>query len=189
IDLRTEAEVSRRGRIEWRSAEVAYHHLPMIDVLPPEDEYHAWDDPIHVAEQYVAMLSGGHETLRSALRLLSDPAAYPAVCHCMAGKDRTGILSALVLGLVGVADADIVADYALSAAAMTRLLERMRVERPDRQAQIDRDSAAIIAAEPATMEHFLARFRAEHGSFPMFAAALGLAGAAERLQEVLLEPG
>ena len=54
------------------------------------------------------------ESIAEALAVLTDPAAYPAVMHCSIGKDRTGILVALLLSIVGVEDDDIVADYALS---------------------------------------------------------------------------
>ena len=73
---------------------------------------------------------------------MCDAHRYPLVFHCFAGKDRTGILTALVLGLLGVADDDIAADYALSAAAMHRLLDWLRAQyrrrRPARAAGVQR---------------------------------------------------
>jgi protein tyrosine/serine phosphatase len=46
--------------------------------------------------------------------LLSHEESYPLLIHCAAGKDRTGVITALVLRTLGVADADIVHDYALT---------------------------------------------------------------------------
>ena len=46
------------------------------------------------------------------LHVIADSDAQPVVFHCAAGKDRTGLTSALVLGLCGVADELIVADFA-----------------------------------------------------------------------------
>ena len=51
-------------------------------------------------------------------RILAQPGALPAVFHCAAGKDRTGILAGLLLSSLGVSDDDVVADYALTAEAM-----------------------------------------------------------------------
>ena len=46
--------------------------------------------------------------------MIADPDAAPVVVHCMAGKDRTGVVCALTLALLGVSDEDIAADYALT---------------------------------------------------------------------------
>jgi len=50
----------------------------------------------------------------AAVRALSEPDALPALVHCHAGKDRTGLLVAVVLAALGVPDDDIVADYTLT---------------------------------------------------------------------------
>ena len=50
---------------------------------------------------------------------LAEEETYPAVIHCAAGKDRTGIVVALVLRSAGVPDEAIVADYALTDGCMT----------------------------------------------------------------------
>jgi protein-tyrosine phosphatase len=121
------------------------------------------------------------------LAVLADPAAYPAVFHCAAGKDRTGLLAAVVLGLLGVSDDDIIADYALSQQAMTRMLAWLRAERPEVREQIEGSAAAIVTAEPDTMSLFLGRLRHQHGSFPGYADSLGAADAVRYLQDALLD--
>ena len=185
VDLRTPREVHERGRIEWPAAGLAYHHLPMLDVLPEADEFSGWVEPGYVAARYADMLRHGREAVARAVEVLAEPSAQPAVFHCAAGKDRTGILAALVLGLLGVADEDIVADYALSRGAMGRMVEWIRRQYPD--VDLERTSAAMVAAEPDTMVRFLAAFRADHRSFDDYAADLGLSPAVERLRRSLLE--
>src|SRR4029077_17029923 len=107
-------EVDLRGRIAWPSPSLGYHHLPLVDVLPDRKGMPSWIDTAFVAARYREMLARGTDSVAEGFAGLPDPSAYPAVLHCAAGKDRTGIVSALVLGLLGVADEDIVADYALS---------------------------------------------------------------------------
>lgn len=186
VDLRTPEEVAERGRVEWPVPGLTYHHLPMLDVLPPRDEYVEWSDPAFVAQRYGHMLATGGPAVAEVLGVLADADTHPAVIHCAAGKDRTGIISALVLGLLGVTDADIVADYVLSRANMTRMLTRIREERPDAAAEIEASAAAIVAAEPETMAAFLAQFRADHGSFEGYASGMGLSAAVGTLREALL---
>lgn len=48
------------------------------------------------------------------LKRFADPANLPAVIHCTAGKDRTGVGIALLLTLLGVPEDVVVADYSLS---------------------------------------------------------------------------
>jgi protein tyrosine/serine phosphatase len=186
IDLRTGDEVAK-GRIAESTGDVAWHHLPMLDVLPPREDYHDWVGPSYVAEQYMSMAESAGTSIAAFLGLLCDADAYPVVYHCFAGKDRTGILTALVLGLLGVDDADIAADYALSQLAMGRLLEWLRAQYGANVAEIESSAPAIIAAEPATMNEFLDRFRAAYGSFDAYAAGLGHPHAGALLAQILLE--
>jgi protein-tyrosine phosphatase len=187
IDLRTAGEVDE-GRIDLAEADLAYHHLPMMDVLPPADELPAWADPMFVAGQYHDMLQSGAGAIRAALELLSGADAYPVAYHCMAGKDRTGVLSALVLELLGVAEADIVGDYALSGEAMQRMLAWLRVAEPERSKKYEAGAAAMVAAEPASMARFLEVFRSEYGTVEAYVASLGLDGVGGQLRALLLEP-
>jgi protein-tyrosine phosphatase len=48
------------------------------------------------------------------LRRLAEPTSYPAIIHCSAGKDRTAVIIALLLHILGVPWQTILADYALS---------------------------------------------------------------------------
>ena len=50
----------------------------------------------------------------SALKLLSEPENVPAMINCAHGKDRTGIVSAIVMSLLGKPREAIIADYARS---------------------------------------------------------------------------
>jgi protein-tyrosine phosphatase len=187
IDLRSGDELTERGRIEWPAPGLAYHHVPMMDVLPDREELPTWVEPSYVARRYAEMLEQASGAVAAALALLADPSTYPAVFHCAAGKDRTGILSAVLLGLLGVPDEVIVVDYSLSSGAMVRFLEWLHTEYPDSTDELERSSAAIVAAEPETMELFLKRFRSDHGSFEAYADSLGVASAASGLRMALLE--
>lgn len=60
------------------------------------------------------MIDKNAALIGQVLRHLANPANYPAVIHCSAGKDRTAIVIALLLHMLGVPWSTILADYTLS---------------------------------------------------------------------------
>jgi protein tyrosine/serine phosphatase len=116
IDLRGEYEVSRLGRGPFLGRPVIYVSAPIADVTGAEE----------LSGHYLAMLTEKGEILAALVRLLGGPGALPAVFHCEAGCDRTGVLAAVVLGLLGVEEDEIAADYALTAPAMPEIHARVR---------------------------------------------------------------
>ena len=186
IDLRTLDEAEQRGSFPTHRLDVTYVGLPLTDVLPATEELPEWKEAAYVATRYAAMVSEGGPVLRSAIDSLATGGALPAVMHCSAGKDRTGVLSALVLAFLGVPDETIVADYALSAAAMERLLERLKAEYPEAQDAVERFAPAILHVVPETMEQFLAELRSRYGTYGDLAASLGVVDAITTLAGTVL---
>ncbi|MGA2520374.1 MAG: tyrosine-protein phosphatase [Acidimicrobiales bacterium] len=187
IDLRTVDEVEQRGRFPEDAFEVEYHHLPLTDLLPPPEDLERYDEPIFVTSRYRQLFTQGSPSLVRAVEVLAEPGALPAVFHCSAGKDRTGILAALVLGFLGVPHDVIVDDYALSAEGMVALMARLKAEYADAAEEVERYAPAVTAVSPRTMAAFLDSLHDEHGSFDDLAATWGVTAAVERLRAVLLE--
>jgi protein-tyrosine phosphatase len=174
IDLRTLDEAEQRGSFPVDRVPVTYVGLPLTDVLPSTEDLPDWGEAAYVAARYSAMVSEGGPMLTSAINALATGDALPAVMHCSAGKDRTGVLSALLLAFFGVPDETIVADYALSAAAMGRLLERLKADYPDATEEVERYAPAVLHVVPETMEQFLAELRDTYGTYDELAATLGV---------------
>ena len=82
-----------------------------LDRLAPESRVGAEYWTAH----YTKRLDQRRAQTVEILAKLSSPGTLPAVFHCAAGKDRTGVLAALVLSLAGVPAVTIAEDYALSA--------------------------------------------------------------------------
>jgi protein-tyrosine phosphatase len=175
IDLRSDAEVAR-GRFPVEAVPVDWYQLSVIDVL--WDPEHAPADRGAFADflyhRYREMLDLGGPHFAEAIRRLAAPGALPGLFHCAAGKDRTGLLAALVLSGLGVGDDDVAADYALSQEALDRLRTWAAREHPELATRIDEQPAAHLAAEPAAMRRVLQWIGDEHGSTRGFLGALGV---------------
>ena len=187
IDLRTPDEAASHGRFPPAVASVDYRHLPVFDVQPDWAGFEEPDAPGFLADRYVEMLETGRASVASALRILGDADSYPLVFHCAAGKDRTGILAAVVLGLLGVPDEVIIDDYALSHEATMRMFAWVKANGRDVDAGYQPPPSSVIAALPDTMARFLAHLRQTHGGAAGLAADLGVDRAVlERIRAQLL---
>jgi protein-tyrosine phosphatase len=188
IDLRTVDEAEQRGRFPVDQVPVRYVDLPLTDVLPSTEELPSWREAGYVAQRYVEMVAQGAPALTRAFEVLGEAGSLPAVFHCSAGKDRTGVLSALILAFLGVPDETIVADYAISAAAMVRLLEHLKAEYPEAAEEVERHAPAVLQVMPETMEEFLATIRSRYGSYDELAGVLGVTGSVANLRQTVLTP-
>ncbi|MEI7858434.1 MAG: tyrosine-protein phosphatase [Acidimicrobiales bacterium] len=186
IDLRTLDEAEQRGSFPVDDVPVRYVGLPLTDVLPATEDLPDWKEAAYVATRYGAMVSEGGPVLTEAIHVLAGGDALPAVMHCSAGKDRTGVLSALVLAFLGVPDEVIIEDYALSAAAMERLLERLKAEYPEAEEAVMRYAPAILHVMPETMEQFLAALLLEYGTYDALAISLDVVDAVDHLRRIVL---
>jgi protein-tyrosine phosphatase len=185
VDLRSGQEVER-SRFDVASHPVDFHHFPFIDELPHVEE---WDrSPGLLGTQYKEMLDDAGPQIIRALEVLTAPGAQPAVQWNTAGKDRTGLLSAIVLSLLGVPEETVVADYALSGEAMERLRAKLIVKYPDGK-DVIADIDEVFSAKPANMVELFAYMRERYGSIAEYAAKVGLSDEIiSRLRHTLLEP-
>jgi protein-tyrosine phosphatase len=184
LDLRRPSEVERDGRVpEWDGFD--WHHLYLEHRDWTHIPYERGTDLVrYLADRYRDMAAESASGLAEAVGVIADPKSAPVVVHCVAGKDRTGVVCALTLSLLGVSDEDIAAEYALSAANLRRFVDLLLSENPDHY----NPNAFPLDTPAEAMRCFLAELRAEHGSIEGYLAAAGLpADALESLHAHLLE--
>jgi protein-tyrosine phosphatase len=189
IDLRAGHEVEQFTHGPLATLEqlpVRVWHVPIIDeTRRPEPGWSAGPEP-EIDEIYLMMLEQFGHRFIAVLELIAMADSQPLVFHCAAGKDRTGLVAMLVLGLLGV-DADVIAtDYALTHDRMPVLLERHQARAAEGGvAEVARQRWAIdAAAMRAVTQHLLD----DHGSIEGYARSHGLSSnAIDRLRASLLE--
>ncbi|MDJ0788769.1 MAG: tyrosine-protein phosphatase [Myxococcota bacterium] len=167
-DFRTDAEAEAEPSVLSEATEVL--RLPIIapEVEPArirkrfEEGDFAGLDAAFMQRAYVNMLESHAESFGEALRRVARAEA-PTLVHCTAGKDRTGLASALLLSVLGVSDATVLADYALSEVYSWRHIRRASLSLL--LAGIEPlTMRPVIGTDPAVLEGALAELRAKHGS-------------------------
>jgi protein-tyrosine phosphatase len=178
IDLRTTAEVERRGRYPFEEHGIAYRHRPLLNLSATEPEAQLADLPPDVLDRlYRHLAEQGAASLALVLTWLGEEPTLPALVHCVAGKDRTGLVIAVLLALLGVADEDIAADYALSEAALVAFRRWAEEHDADVAGWLTRVPAMLLESRPETMLEFLSWLRDQHGSIEAYVRSIGVGDA------------
>lgn len=185
IDLRYPFEIARRGRVREHSG-LAYHNLSVEHrpyrqaELGPE----VATGPF-LAGKYAEVAQDGVVELRQALDVIVAAENAPVVFHCASGKDRTGLLAALVLTLLDVPEEVIVEDFTLTELATPGLVADITA-----QMGVPPVWPGYGRAPAEVMTLFLAWAREHHGSLRGYAEQrLGIDDTyVTRLRATLLEP-
>lgn len=170
LDLRSDRELAERPCALSFDTHFRYSHRMLNggDGMPSSRE--------GVPLFYLEMLEG--ESMRDVMRLLAESDGG-VLFHCAAGKDRTGVVSSLLLSLAGVSHSDIVDDYQYSRFLLEPMLRYYLGKNPE----LDPD---IVTPRPEFIEKFLAMFFERYRSVENYLLGAGLASAeVMRLREKL----
>ncbi|CAM3716748.1 tyrosine-protein phosphatase [Marinicrinis lubricantis] len=108
IDLRGEDEMQTHPNPLAGESFCTYHNIPLITRQVSEMERPAED--AFIGDFYIELLDH-HAAVKRIFDTIADAPEGCVLFHCQAGKDRTGVLAMLLLGLAGVAQKDIVSNY------------------------------------------------------------------------------
>ncbi len=187
VDLRTARELEQTGPGPLRLEPMVHRHLSLIQESRGEAMAAPAPPGEELTERYLWYLEVGRSALVEALSLVADPSRLPLVFHCAAGKDRTGVLAALLLDILGVDHRVIVADYMLTAERMELILGRYRSD-PAFAERMARVPPSRFSVEAPTMERFLGELDRRFGGARSWAFEAGMPAAAlDRLGDLLLE--
>jgi protein-tyrosine phosphatase len=193
IDLRSPRELEPFSLLNEAGAE--YYNIPLIDsgndkenvyqnfsnmgevyshLVGHNDGENLYQEFSNMGEVYSYLV--GHEEfgrrLVKALEIIAEPDNLPLVFHCSAGKDRTGILTAIVLGILGVTDEDIIEDYTLTAPHMKKLINRWNND-PKALEAFKNLPEYMLEASSESMTLFLSTLKREYGSARGYVEAHG----------------
>ena len=148
IDLRSTAGIQKEPNVFANSSAVAYynHNMNGDEPLPDMPDFPEFTVPPDSSmKSYAKILKYRRPQIIETLATLASPGVLPALVHCWAGMGRTGVITALVLGLVGVPPEVIAEDFALSACFF-----------------VNRDSAGLPPPPGVTPRETVEEYRQHH---------------------------
>ena len=183
VDLRRADELEAYPNVFRESPRVRYTHVPLVDVDP-------WPRAGELAAMYRIYLDEHQARIGDVFRALLRPDGLPAVIHCAAGKDRTGVSVALLLAVAGVPNETIAEDYGLSEKCFSMRWEAIDDEarRGEIEWVVD-DEAPVVECPPDAMLATLDHLERRYGGAEGYLVGSGIAPAdLVRLRERLTEP-
>lgn len=160
VDMRTASEVAARPDPLEPADGVAYVHVPQ----QTEDDWKVAGAP-HVDRLTfdLAMLERCRPSFARIAQVIAGAERGGVLIHCEVGKDRTGLMTMLLLDLVGTPRADIAADYALTAVGLASLFADLVAKNPDRRARIEEEARCRPEIAQAILERLGSRYGGAEG--------------------------
>lgn len=169
VDLRGPHETGLARHPFSTHPQVGYRNIALFDAL---GRIELAETPFDMAQRYRDALDKCGPRFAEVLRAIIDAPPGMVMFHCTAGKDRTGLVAALVLLACGVERSEIVADYALTASAHG-LIDHLR-ERALAAGGEPEHIERVLASDAETMLAMIAHLDDAHGGIDSYFAAIGL---------------
>lgn len=175
FDLRSDLELAQDGPGAFSAARGRHRHVPLVRVsLSITDARIDWTK-VDLQNRYLEMLDEGAPVIREVLEHIASDDATATVFHCTGGKDRTGVLAAVLLRTLGVDDETIIADYAVSETYLAPFVEASR-EMMEREG-FDPQIVLYLCGSPAPrMRRMLSDMDVRWGSVEGYLAWTGMDG-------------
>ncbi|MGC0419382.1 tyrosine-protein phosphatase [Embleya sp. AB8] len=163
LDLRSDLERSARP---WPELPAGVRVHPLAIAPTASTSTPVWPDPfgpVELGRWYAALAVQNAADLAAAVHLLAAPDCPPTLIHCTAGKDRTGIVVAALLELLGATPESITADYTRTEDALPAIRATNGIAVPG----LDHTTmpAVLLQAPAEAMHTCLTELHATHDGF------------------------
>ena len=158
VDLRCDSETAKAPAAFNGDMDFAFYNFPIAEGEEPPKKIK------DVPDSYMKIAASA--SMKDVFLAIAG-APSGVLINCAAGKDRTGVVSAVLLALAGVSDEDIIYDYAISREFTKNRLEIFLKDHPE----IDRE---VVMSNEKSMIGFLRLFRDKYKSAEEYLRNLGL---------------
>lgn len=159
--IRTVIDLRFRWEFEKNNTEYLYdiyskNNITLVN-MPFMDNY---DESQHL---YILIIESGKKNIREVFEYIGERLEFGGIIYnCFAGKDRTGVLSALLLLLCGVSELDVVADYIVSAVYLKSLTKILNLPND------------MLTSNPEDIEKFLIHLNENYQNAEQYLLSIGV---------------
>lgn len=152
IDLRCNWEARRNVNFDQKGRLITYKHIPLID---------SYDNII--GHFYFHMIDNCKENMKKIFEYIGERISYGGILYnCVSGKDRTGVISAILLLLCGVSELDVIADYIVSAVYLKPFAERHNL------------ASEKISSDAECMAEFICYLKSKYSGAERYLLSIGV---------------
>jgi protein-tyrosine phosphatase len=151
-----------------------YYNMPMVTVDDYFIERKLSRNFSNLHDEYLFRVKnkGYGQRFVEVLNIIADPSNHPLIFHCNAGADRSGLLSAMLLDILGVGEDDIEADYGLTQNDLPKFIDRWNNN--PATADIHKNLPEYqLKLNPKAITALLATLRQEYGSIQGYLESFG----------------
>lgn len=184
VDLRTSWEQTiELSPFLQEDPRVKYVHVPFLT----DERALSWPDTSSIEEDYLLMLREARDEVGAIVQALTHAEDGGVLFYCHSGKDRTGLIAALVLAMLGVPHDEVAADYALSLDCLRPLQDEWLENGPGERAERE-EADAKFTSTPETMQVVLRHVEEEYGGVEAYIQGAGVSASdVDRLRRRLID--
>lgn len=170
IDLRREDELRREPNPFAEHARVAYHNVSLFEAMAPSDYVR---NPNLLPDLYIRALGERRAAFAEVLNHIAAASEGGVLFHCTVGKDRTGLIAAILLLIAGADRETVLQDYAMTGPLIAPLIDTLA--RSAEARGIDPVAFQMIArCDPSVMVTALDALDTTHGGLESWLSATGI---------------
>jgi protein-tyrosine phosphatase len=165
IDLRSPDEVAKAPDALTHDHTIRYSNVPFFGAAPPDASV------TDINAMYLHSLENNQPQYREIFETIARAGPGAVLYHCTAGKDRTGMISAILLALAGTPRAEIVHNYALSGQYIKPMLATPAIQQTLKEHP---DLKPMMRSPPAAIETYLNALDQKYGGAESYLTMIGV---------------
>lgn len=174
IDMRNNAEIMRVPSVFERCEEADYCPMPVFSDSEQQDIHRQFGYAFDMGDLYISIVEKNQRALCAILRKMEGASDGKILFYCNAGKDRTGIVSALLLKLAGVDNQTIIYDYCLTEVLLKDTMPFLRANTQVPASVPNEIMDELLGAKAHNMEKLLKHLENKYSGVIEYLQTIGL---------------